>query len=100
MYYQKTIEIVRQTIQEVAPGTRSEQGLALDPKDVPFSYLLWTCDKVSEMNTNSLDDALKASRWIGWILARAEVKGLWNNEISRDIVRNDVYHGFDRPHQQ
>lgn len=43
------------------------------------------------------DHALKAGRWIGWMLHTLEEYTLWKNEDSRRVVRQDAEAGNDRP---
>jgi hypothetical protein len=63
----------------------------------PLSYLLWMCNEVEKVDTVSDDQAEKAARWIGWMIAHAELNGLWNNERSRELVRSDRRLGLDKP---
>ncbi len=63
-------------------------------------YLTWMCDQVEGFETDSLDNALKASRWIGWIMAMMEETFGWSNVQSRESTRQDVKMGFDKPHQR
>ncbi len=100
MYYPKTITAIRVRIEKEKPGTKprfrelKEGGLA------PLSYLLWMCKQVEEMDTSSIESAIKAGRWLGWILAHMEIHGLWDNAKSRRLVRSDHKKGFDKPHQK
>lgn len=54
-------------------------------------YLIWM---INQMQT--FTDALKAARWIGWILAHAELQGFMDNETSRNLIRSDVAEQNDR----
>jgi hypothetical protein len=58
------------------------------------------CNEVEKMDISSVDEAVKAGRWMGWIFAHIEMAGLWNNKRTRDLVRNDRKLGFDKPHQE
>ena len=64
----------------------------LNPDELPTShdmkkpgYLLWM---VEEMQT--FTDREKAARWIGWIIAHAELLGIMDNDESRRLVRMEV----------
>ena len=100
MYYQKTITAIRQRIEKEKPGTRPRFREFLDSGPAPLSYLLWMCFQIEVMDTSSDESALKAGRWIGWILAHIEIHGLWDNTKSRRLVRSDHKKGFDKPHQK
>lgn len=63
-------------------------------------YLAWMCDQIEGFETDSLDKALKASRWIGWIMAMMEENFGWSNVQSRECTRQDVKMGFDKPHKR
>lgn len=60
-------------------------------------HLLKMCDQIDHFDVFSLAAALKAARWIGWILAEVEQRDHWPNSVSRDLIRADVLHGHDRP---
>jgi len=49
------------------------------------SYLLWMLDQIPTFN-----DAEKRARWIGYVLFGCEALGLFTNDESRAIVREDV----------
>jgi hypothetical protein len=57
------------------------------------------CVKISKMYTRHPKNALKAARWIGWILSQMELQGFWTNAQSRNLIRRDVRFEFDKPHQ-
>jgi len=93
MYYSVTIEKIREALPGQAQFTELQCGYPPDR-----SYLLWMCDEIQKMETNSLDSAIKAGRWMGWVLAHIELCGVWDNNTTRDYVREDRLRGFDRPH--
>ncbi len=96
MYYQNTIQAFKRRLSEEFPGSQPSQTQEGAPV---HEYLLWMVIQIEQMDTASLDSALKAGRWLGWVLhAIEETLGWWPNAYSRDIVRVDVAAGRDRPH--
>lgn len=93
MYYPETISRVRKAIPCDGQFIKPVSGKPAAP-----AYLVWMCDEIEKMSTSSEEDALKAGRWIGWILAHMELQGFWENDRSRDYVRIDKANGFDKPH--
>jgi hypothetical protein len=53
--------------------------------------------EVDRFLTESFNDALKASRWIGWMYARAEQLDLWSLDKSRKLAKADVECRNHRP---
>ena len=98
MFYQGTITALRAAIERKAPGTKAEFHLLPSLKVAPLPYLLWMCDEVEKMDTSSVEEAVKAARWMGWIFAHIELHGIWDNMVTRDHVRTDRRAGLDRPH--
>ncbi len=99
LYYKNTIMALRETVtNKYGSWVKPHQSILTYPDKAPLPYILWMCDEVEKMDINNLDDAIKASRWIGWILAHAEMHAVWSNEISRNYVRADRNAGFDKPH--
>lgn len=60
-------------------------------------HLAWMVGEVAALSRTSLDDALKAGRWIGWMLLAAEIMGFWNNDMSRNLILKDREAGNDKP---
>jgi hypothetical protein len=100
LYYKKTIATVRATIARMEPETRAEYSELKDKEVAPSSYILWMCDEIERMDTSSVDEAIKAGRWIGWVTAHIELAGVWNNRTTRDLIRSDRRDGYDKPHQK
>ena len=102
MYYQKTITEVRRIIEEVSPGIKPKfiDLSSWGASPVTSSYILWMCDQVEEMDTSSIKHAVKAGRWIGYILSQMETRGYWSNSQSRALTREDHLSGLDLPHQK
>lgn len=82
--YTITISEIRVTLSKYKAAENDD---SIDGKDP--SYLLWMCNQIECMNSNSVADVLKASRWIGWILAHMEMHHGWNNQRSRNVIRCD-----------
>lgn len=100
MYYPKTVGQIRRRIEREYPGTKARYKDLRKDEIVPPSHLLWMCREIENMNTVSIDSAVKAGRWLGWILAHMESRGLWDNRTSRRLVRSDHKKAFDKPHQK
>lgn len=98
MYYAGTLAALRAAVQNKFPGTEAEYRELVPLKVAPASYLLWMCDEVEKMDTSSVDEAVKAARWMGWVFAHAELLGIWTNTQTRDLVREDRREGLDKPH--
>ncbi len=99
MFYPHTIAELRTAIEERFPGTKSACMDKLPERRLaPPSYLLWMCDEVSKMKTDTVDDAVKAARWMGWVFTHVELYGIWGNNKTRDLVRVDRKNGHDKPH--
>ena len=95
-YYPTTVMEIRIAIQRKYPVAQpDENGLASN--DVP-SYILWMINKIGEMDAFSYAGALKAARWLGWVLRVVESDlNLWDNTKSRELVRSDVLADRDKP---
>lgn len=98
MYYKNTVHEIRKLINDISPNLKPIQFELIEAKRVPFNHILWMCDKIEKMDISFFDEAIKAARWIGWVLAHMELTGTWNNKQSRDLVRIDRKLGFDKPH--
>ena len=79
-YYHNTNTFIKKVIDENFPNTIPREDLDDRPAN-----LLWMIQKMQ-----TFDDYRKASRWIGWMLAHAEILGLMTNKESRDLIRSDV----------
>ncbi len=56
-----------------------------------LEHMAWMAQEIASLDTSSLEDAIKAGRWIGWMLLAAEqVHGFWDNTRSRELIRRDV----------
>ena len=57
-----------------------------DNKD--YQHLLFMCNEIEQMK-----DSLKSARWIGYVCRMVEELGFWDNNTSRDYIREDVRMG-------
>lgn len=79
-HYPHTTAFISAKIAEKFPEAISKENLEYIP-----GHLLWMLNEMQ-----GFDDKSKASRWIGWILAHAEILGLMTNSISRQLIRQDI----------
>mgnify|MGYP001123998414 CR=1 FL=1 len=79
-FYSFSVKRLRRIIKKNFKEAESKKGI----NNLP-SHLLWMLDQIEVM-----DDTLKASRWIGYILARLEAERMITNKESREIVSQDV----------
>lgn len=97
MYYAGSVRVIRERILGLHPTCKAKETELRAGEEAPFTHILWMCDEIEKMNTDTLDGALKASRWIGWIFAHMEFKRLWDNNRSRDLIQEDEKLNFDLP---
>lgn len=63
-----------------------------------LEHLAWMVEHIASLEVTSIEDAVKAGRWIGWmLLAAEEVHGFWDNAYSRELTRMDVAKGHHLP---
>lgn len=99
MYYQNTISTLLEAIEEKYPGLEKRFFSEIDcTRKLPMDYILWMLEEVQKMETASLDGAVKAARWMGWIFREIELDGIWTNTETRNHVRYDHLLGLDKPH--
>jgi len=98
MYYPVTLDNLKRVIYDVFLDVHPEFSELHEQKVASPSYLLWMIQEVQDMDISSIDSALKAARWIGWIIAHTEMLVGFSNTESRDWVREDKTNGFDKPH--
>lgn len=100
MFYPTTIAAIRARIKELYPQLKAEESnlnMASSAYKIA-AHILWMCDKIEAM-PESIPDATKAGRWIGWMLRAMETNmQLWDNHTSRALVREDVKNEADIPH--
>ncbi|MDP3052511.1 MAG: hypothetical protein Q8N22_00980 [bacterium] len=83
-YYPNVIGFISKRLREKFPKVKPRKNL----KNTP-AYLLWMMQEMQKF-----DDSVKAGRWIGWIMAHAEMLGIMTNEKSRKLARMDCRQGF------
>jgi len=98
MYYEGTIAKIRELIEKEAPGIEASYCEIESLEHMPLQYLLWMCATVQEMDTNSVDEAVRAARWMGLVFRELEIQKILDNKTVRDLVREDRKKGFDKPH--
>jgi hypothetical protein len=92
-YYRITCAAIRGHIRKLNPEARPAE----DPKARPtLPHMLWMLDQLEHF-PNSVHDAVKAGRWIGWVLDAAERMEWWGNTVSRSLIREDRTEGNDVP---
>lgn len=106
-YYEVSLEAIENDLRALANELKIEIGPVEDPnaQDVPevMNNLLFMVYRIRSMDTQSLEAALKAGRWVGWMfrdiqeLYRRLGKGDWDNTRARDIARADRDMQADRP---
>lgn len=86
-------EIIRQNFPEAVPdkSQNPKKGEVSKP-----GYLLWMLKEVSRFD-GSMNNAIKAARWLGWIFRDLEIQGLIDNEETKRLFKQDVTEGNDRP---
>lgn len=62
-----------------------------------LSHMAWMVKEITTFDRHSMADALKAARWIGWLLCAAEMHGFWDNNRSRALIRMDKEAHTDLP---
>lgn len=95
MFYKGTIDAVLKSL-----GAKGEsREYILNPGEgVPLPHLRWMCQKVQQMDTTSIEEAIKAASWVGWICAHMELRSFWPNSTSRDLIRMDKQSSLHLPH--
>ena len=83
-YYPNTIKYISEKLREKFPDVKPKENL----ENIP-AHLFWMMEKMQ-----TFDDSAKAGRWIGWIMAHAEILGIMDNEKSRELIKKDLLDGF------
>lgn len=79
-YYPNTIKFITEKLKKKFPKVRAKEDL----ENIPAN-LFWMMEKMQRF-----DDSEKAARWIGWILAHAEILGIMDNKMSRKLIKKDL----------
>ncbi len=83
-YYPNVIKFIIERLRRKFPNAKLKEGL----EDMP-SHLFWMTKEMQ-----SFDDSAKVGRWIGWIVAHAEMLGIMTNKQSRKLAKKDSHEGF------
>ncbi|MDD5547506.1 MAG: hypothetical protein PHN74_01205 [Candidatus Pacebacteria bacterium] len=83
-YYPNVIGFISVRLKKKFPKAKPNES----QENMP-AYLLWMMKEMQKF-----DDSVKAGRWIGWIMAHAEVLGIMTNKQSRRLARMDCKRGF------
>lgn len=89
-YYSNTLAAFTALL-EPGSGRENEQGMRTP------EHLAWMVTQVAKLDRTSIEDAIKAARWIGWMLCAAEELGFWDNARSRALIRKDIAEGYALP---
>ena len=86
MYYQHSVTAIADCLRGMGHEAQQSEMAEQTPE-----HLLWMCEQIAGFDESSRSDALKAARWIGWMLAVMERQcpGEWPNDLSRQLVRAD-----------
>lgn len=90
MYYANTLA---EFTKKLGIAERIENPAGIPTKE----HIGWMVEQIASLDMLSIDDAVKAGQWIGWMLCAAEMHGFWSNRRSRELIRIDHELGFDRP---
>ena len=95
MFYEETISAIRIALRKRFLSATPFESLS---PEYSASNILWMAERVEHMDRSSLSDAVRAARWIGWMLHVCETDlYLWDNALSRDLIRKDVSLKNDLP---
>ena len=83
-YYPNSIKFIKKKLKNKFPKVKPKRG----QKNI-MAHLLWMADEMQGFN-----DSAKAGRWMGWIIAHAEILGVITNSQSRELAKKDSAEGF------
>lgn len=86
--YEVTCRALRNLILSHHPGETPTSVMITGVEGISPGYLLWMMDQLQ-----GFPELGKRARWMGWVLAHAEIVVGLTNEESRDLVRQDVKSG-------
>lgn len=108
-YYENSLAAIENDLRALAVELEIKISPIEDPNSEDVSgavnNLLYMVHRVRSMDTRSLDEAIKAGRWLGWMFR--DIQGLyrrlgkegWDNARARDVARADRLMQADRPEQ-
>ena len=83
-YYPNLIKFIKPRLKKKFPRAVPKR----DQKNVP-GHLLWMMEEIQK-----LDNPAKRGRWIGWLIAHAEMLGLLTFKQSHRFAKKDSHGGF------
>ncbi len=116
MFYPFTIDAIRSRIFSWSSDAKPKASEPLYERPAPLSHILWMCDEMENLPTDSLEAATEAGRRVGWMLAQMEAFETevpresweytkprsyhheWSHQDSLLLIGKDVKRGFDKPH--
>lgn len=87
-YYRNTLDVVDSAIKGAKPEIQPDEK-GLENGNIE-GYALWMTSQIRAMNCGDIEVAMKAARWIGYVLRIVEERGYWGNERSRELLRSDI----------
>lgn len=100
MYYLITTSAVTTSIHQVYPkGSFTVARENLDSGREPtIGHICWMCGEIQRFDTADIDAALKAARWVGWVLRWMESQNFWSNATSKELIKADKFFRLHAPH--
>lgn len=86
--YEGTCRALRSLILSRHPDETPTPEMVMGSGGINLGYLLWMMDQLQ-----GFPEIGKRARWMGWVLAHAEMVVGMTNEESRNLVRQDVKSG-------
>ena len=86
--YEVTCRALRNLILSHHPNETPTSVMVTGAGGINLGYLLWMMDQLQ-----GFPELGKRARWMGWVLAHAELAVGLTNEESRNLVRQDVKSG-------
>ena len=83
-YYPNVISYIKRGLNKKFPKIKPKRN----QKNIS-SHLLWMTNEIQKF-----DDPSKRGRWIGWVMAHAEILGILTNEKSRQLAKKDSHNGL------
>lgn len=99
-YYQNSLRKIVSVIKQRKPDLKPVEHITMNfqTPDEELAHVLWMAEEFPKRFDNSIKDAVKAARWIGWMFKSLENLGYLTNFDSRDMARKDKEAGLDIPH--
>ena len=83
-FYPNVIEAIKRKIHLRFPNLEAKRGRSDIPK-----HLLWMM-----LQLQGFDDVAKRGRWIGWIIAHAEILKLVSEKEAKALAKKDSNNGY------